>query len=117
MSYKNIFVVLSKALQKDIGITPEEWIGKGETTWKVLRFFRIYPFDIRYNSFASNNFLLLRPYIVRFIIFNLLFVPSTKPLLHSLITACSIASISFSNPDTKEANFFIGDVLDFSIKR
>ena len=34
-----------------------------------------------YRSFASNNCFLQRPYIVRFIIFNRLFVPSTKPLL------------------------------------
>ena len=34
-----------------------------------------------YLSFASNNCFLQCPYIVRFIIFNRLFVPSTKPLL------------------------------------
>ena len=46
-------------------------------------FFRNYPFlDFpTYLSFASNNCFLQRPYIVRFIIFNRLFVPSTKPLL------------------------------------
>ena len=40
-----------------------------------------------YISFAANNFLLHRPYIVRFTIFTLLFVPSTKALLKSLATA------------------------------
>ena len=49
----------------------------------ITRFFRNYPFlDFpTYLSFASNNCFLQRPYIVRFIIFNRLFVPSTKPLL------------------------------------
>lgn len=48
-----------------------------------LRFFRNYPFLCfpTYLSFASNKRFLQRPYIVRFIIFNRLFVPSTKPLL------------------------------------
>lgn len=47
------------------------------------RFFRNYPFLCFpiYLSFASNKRFLQRPYIVRFIIFNRLFVPSTKPLL------------------------------------
>lgn len=52
--------------------------------WLVqLRFFRNYPFLCfpTYLSFASNKRFLQRPYIVRFIIFNRLFVPSTKPLL------------------------------------
>lgn len=46
-------------------------------------FFRNYPFLCfpTYLSFASNKRFLQRPYIVRFIIFNRLFVPSTKPLL------------------------------------
>ena len=49
----------------------------------VARFFRNYPFLCfpTYLSFASNKRFLQRPYIVRFIIFNRLFVPSTKPLL------------------------------------
>lgn len=38
-------------------------------------------------SNITNNFLLHRPYIVRFTIFTLLFVPSTKALLKSLATA------------------------------
>lgn len=48
-------------------------------TW----FFRNYPFLCfpTYLSFASNKRFLQCPYIVRFIIFNRLFVPSTKPLL------------------------------------
>ena len=59
-----------------------------------------------YISFAANNFLLHRPYIVRFTIFTLLFVPSTKALLKSLATAFSTAEISFSNPLAKDANSF-----------
>ena len=49
----------------------------------IGRFFRNYPFLCfpTYLSFASNKRFLQRPYIVRFIIFNRLFVPSTKPLL------------------------------------
>lgn len=49
----------------------------------IRRFFRNYPFLCfpTYLSFASNKRFLQRPYIVRFIIFNRLFVPSTKPLL------------------------------------
>ena len=56
-------------------------------TLKILMiprgFFRNYPFLCfpTYLSFASNKRFLQRPYIVRFIIFNRLFVPSTKPLL------------------------------------
>ena len=47
------------------------------------RFFRNYPFWLLliYLNFASSNCLPQRPYIVLFIIFNLLLVPSTKPLL------------------------------------
>lgn len=57
--------------------------GLFEPPVRTLRFFRNYPFlnFPTYLSFASNNCFLQRPYIVRFIIFNLLFVPSTKPLL------------------------------------
>lgn len=49
----------------------------------ALWFFRNYPFlhFLTYLSFASSKRFLQRPYIVRFIIFNRLFVPSTKPLL------------------------------------
>ena len=49
----------------------------------IVGFFRNYPFLCfpTYLSFASNKRFLQRPYIVRFIIFNRLFVPSTKPLL------------------------------------
>ena len=49
----------------------------------TLWFFRNYPFLLLlvYLNFASNNCFLQCPYIVRFIIFNRLFVPSTKPLL------------------------------------
>lgn len=50
---------------------------------RFLGFFRNYPFlhFLTYLSFASSKRFLQRPYIVRFIIFNRLFVPSTKPLL------------------------------------
>ena len=47
-------------------------------------FFRNYPLLLLYPiylNFASSNCLPHLPYIVRFIIFNLLFVPSTNPLL------------------------------------
>ena len=44
-------------------------------------FFRNYPYHspFAYISFAAKSALLHLPYIVRFTIFNLLFVPSTKP--------------------------------------
>lgn len=48
------------------------------------RFFRNYPLLLLYPmylNFASSNCLPHLPYIVRFIIFNLLLVPSTNPLL------------------------------------
>ncbi len=56
-----------------------------------------------YINFADNKCLPQRPYIVRLIIFRRLFVPSTKPLLFSLESAFSTASISFSKPFAKEA--------------
>ena len=56
-------------------------------------FFRNYPYYPFDNiSFAANNSLLQRPYMVRFIIFNLLFVPSTKPFDKGLATAFSTAA-------------------------
>ena len=66
----------------------------------ALRFFRNYPYhsSFAYISFAAKSALLHLPYIVRFTIFNLLFVPSTKPFESSLATEFSTASISFSNP-------------------
>ena len=65
-----------------------------------IRFFRNYPYhsSFAYISFAAKSALLHLPYIVRFTIFNLLFVPSTKPFESSLATEFSTASISFSNP-------------------
>ena len=48
------------------------------------RLFRNYPLLLLYPmylNFASSNCLPHLPYIVRFIIFNLLLVPSTNPLL------------------------------------
>ena len=75
--------------------------------WGTLRiiaagigFFRNYPYhsSFAYISFAAKSALLHLPYIVRFTIFNLLFVPSTKPFESSLATEFSTASISFSNP-------------------
>ena len=50
----------------------------------ILGFFRNYPLLLLYPmylNFASSNCLPHLPYIVRFIIFNLLLVPSTNPLL------------------------------------
>lgn len=50
----------------------------------IFRFFRNYPLLLLYPmylNFASSNCLPHLPYIVRFIIFNLLLVPSTNPLL------------------------------------
>ena len=64
------------------------WIG----------FFRnhpFYPFDNI--SFAASSSLPQRPYMVRFIIFNLLFVPSTKPFDRGLATAFYTADKSFSS--------------------
>lgn len=50
----------------------------------IMGFFRNYPLLLLYPmylNFASSNCLPHLPYIVRFIIFNLLLVPSTNPLL------------------------------------
>ena len=58
-----------------------------QTLWVngiLVRFFRNYPLLLLYPmylNFASSNCLPHLPYIVRFIIFNLLLVPSTNPLL------------------------------------
>lgn len=62
---------------------------------------------IRYISFfniifAFRSSLLPLPYMVRFIIFNLLFVPSTNPLLRLEATAFSTASMSLINPLAKD---------------
>lgn len=57
---------------------------EGETQGNGYRFFRNYPLLLLYPmylNFASSNCLPHLPYIVRFIIFNLLLVPSTNPLL------------------------------------
>ena len=65
-------------------------------------FFRYCPSYLFSNiSLAVNNSLPQRPYMVRFIIFNLLFVPSTKPFDRGLATAFSTADKSFSSPDAK----------------
>ena len=82
--------------------------------WGSSAYFGIYLLG-RYMSFASNNCRLHRPYIVRFIIFNLLFVPSTNPLDKGLTTEFSTASISFSSPTAKRDNSGISDSLYFSI--
>ena len=61
--------------------------GNLQTLWVdgiIVRFFRNYPLLLLYPmylNFASSNCLPHLPYIVRFIIFNLLLVPSTNPLL------------------------------------
>lgn len=64
-------------------IQEDLWHQQKETIHIMPGFFRNYPFLCfpTYLSFASNKRFLQRPYIVRFIIFNRLFVPSTKPLL------------------------------------
>lgn len=74
-----------------------------------------YPFSNI--SLAVNNSLLQRPYMVRFIIFNLLFVPSTKPFDRGLAIAFSTADKSFSSPDAKRESSFKSLFLYFSIKR
>ena len=63
-------------------------------------FFLNYPYRLvfTYISFAAKSALLHLPYIVRFTIFNLLFVPSTKPFESSQATEFSTASRSFYNP-------------------
>lgn len=60
------------AMELILAAHPEDW------------FFRNYPLLLLYPmylNFASSNCLPHLPYIVRFIIFNLLLVPSTNPLL------------------------------------
>ena len=69
------------------------------------------PVAFLYINFADNKCLPQRPYMVRLTIFKRLLVPSTKPLLLSLATAFSTASISFSNPLANEAISFIVDFL------
>ena len=67
-------------LMKSLLIIP----GASEPSVRTLRFFRNYPLLLLYPmylNFASSNCLPHLPYIVRFIIFNLLLVPSTNPLL------------------------------------
>lgn len=76
-------------------------------------FFLIYPFGANI-SFAARSFLLHLPYIVLFIIFNLLLVSSTNPLLKSLQIELSTASISFNNPFAKDDNSLISIFIYFS---
>lgn len=78
--YEGIFSTYQDKGVSGINLPDVDFYWKGGI---VARFFRNYPFlDFpTYLSFASNNCFLQRPYIVRFIIFNRLFVPSTKPLL------------------------------------
>lgn len=60
-----------------------QWLT-GQWIFLCGRFFRNYPLLLLYPmylNFASSNCLPHLPYIVRFIIFNLLLVPSTNPLL------------------------------------
>lgn len=65
-------------------------------------FFRNYPFVVLEQiSFAARRSFPQRPYIVRFIIFNLLFVPSTNPFDNGLATAFSTAGKSLSRPEAK----------------
>ena len=71
------------------------------------------PVAFLYINFADNKCLPQRPYMVRLTIFKRLLVPSTKPLLLSLATAFSTASISFSNPLANEA---ISVIVDFLLR-
>lgn len=84
-----------------------------------VRFFRNYPYHspFAYISFAAKSALLHLPYIVRFTIFNLLFVPSTKPFESSLATEFSTASISFSNPFANRDISFKSEFLYRSINK
>lgn len=84
-----------------------------------IRFFRKYPYHspFAYISFAAKSALLHLPYIVRFTIFNLLFVPSTKPFESSLATEFSTASISFSNPFANRDISFKSEFLYRSINK
>lgn len=77
-----------KKRQKDISDIDQKifsMYAKGMTDYSgALWFFRNYPLLLLYPmylNFASSNCLPHLPYIVRFIIFNLLLVPSTNPLL------------------------------------
>ena len=86
--------------------------------YRYFWFFRnhpFYPFDNI--SFAANSSLPQRPYMVRFIIFNLLFVPSTKPFDKGLATAFSTADKSFSSPEAKRESSLRSLFLYFSINR
>lgn len=59
-------------------------LAEAQSLGITKRFFRNYPLLLLYPmylNFASSNCLPHLPYIVRFIIFNLLLVPSTNPLL------------------------------------
>ena len=82
-------------------------------------FIRNYPYHstLTYISFAAKSALLHLPYIVRFTIFNLLFVPSTKPFESSLATEFSTASISFSNPFANRNISFKSEFLYRSINK
>lgn len=68
-----------------IGISmPTQSLERWNRDGSYLGFFRNYPLLLLYPmylNFASSNCLPHLPYIVRFIIFNLLLVPSTNPLL------------------------------------
>ena len=79
---------------------------KGEYSGRFW-FFRNYPLGLifEYINFADNKSLLHRPYIVRFTILSLLFVPSTKPFDNGLATEFSTAARSFSNPNEKRESF------------
>lgn len=60
------------------------WCAPCRMVVPIVGFFRNYPLLLLYPmylNFASSNCLPHLPYIVRFIIFNLLLVPSTNPLL------------------------------------
>ena len=59
------------------------------------------------NIFLRNISKLQRPYIIRFITFNLLTLPSANPLLYSYIIAFLTATISLFIPFIKELIYLL----------
>ena len=76
--------IYKSAIQEDTQILGTTGFAAPEQYGLSQWFFRNYPLLLLYPmylNFASSNCLPHLPYIVRFIIFNLLLVPSTNPLL------------------------------------
>lgn len=114
--YEGIFATYQDKGVSGINLPDVDFYWKGGI---VARFFRNYPFLLLfvYLNFASSNCLPQRPYIDLFIIFNLLLVPSTKPLLKLYATAFSTASISRFNPSAKLFSALILLLLYFSTNK